>query len=169
VIAPRTHSVATCLAVLATVLVSQHALAQGIPEPVAVAIIAPPLVADLVFTAYDLDRATRAERASQGMAVAESLVAFPQVLLGGWVIVNILSNQPVTPSARDDLWLAVGYTAWMGGLTAHGVATLFVWRDDPLPEASPALTHTGRQTFALAPTFGDPSSPRPGVSAFGRF
>jgi hypothetical protein len=66
-------------------------------------------------------------------------------------------------------WPVLAWTAWTGGLTAHGIATLIAWNNDA-PASPPPSTTAARPHFAFAPALvGDPSNALPGVEAFGRF
>jgi hypothetical protein len=147
----------------------------GIPPTIVV--LTPVAIVDVTFTGYDVIKGIQGESASKGMASAEFVLAMPQLLVGTVISLDFVSHggeSHIHELGRDDFWPILAYTAWMGGLTAHGIATLCTFTQPSLPDPH---SHVSLHQVAaaepkvdLAPTLlGDPSKVFPGLVAFGRF
>lgn len=99
-------------------------------------------VVDVGFATYDVVKAAKHERGSDGMATAELIVMIPQSLL----FISIASSD----KSSGTTWLAIGMVPTLMAL--HGAATLAAPRhDDPPPTGASGAALNGPRSI---PSFG---------------
>jgi hypothetical protein len=123
-------------------------------------------VADVVFTGYDLTKASEGERASKAMAITETAVALPQA-----VVASVFLADTSSQSTKFS-WPLCAYTFWMWGLSAHGIASLAPPSSASAPPSPSQRSPSDpfRAHVSFAPTMvTDGARQLPGVGAVGQF
>jgi hypothetical protein len=125
-----------------------------------------PIALDVGLTVYDVATLINDQRGDQIVAIAETVVALPQLVYGATLFAaNIKNQSSVAPGI-----LAL----WTGALLTHGAVVLVMGppHEGPKPGDGPFVPKQDHPHISIVPTMlGDEarSALVPGVVAFGRF